>query len=246
MAATGTTSSITVRGNELKDNFWNGLLVFSAGAFVHDSWTVTGNTVADNGFVGIELTNAENSEITDNTLDDNGFAGIVVQARNTIPDSGERGIESLLVARNTVSGSPRGIYLLALASGPLDPFPPIVGAQSRLSVVNVHDNTVSEATDGILVIGFEGGTITEVNVHHNTVTASNIGIRVTTFGTPGSADDNEIHHNGVTSTGTNAITLETGTSDNKVHHNSLLATSSVTGDDAVGEGGTGNRIFRNA
>ncbi len=247
------TSDITVRDNKLLDNFWNGVLVGSEGSsFVHDSWIVIDNTVEDNVFVGIELTNAGNSEITDNTLDDNGFAGIVVQARNTIPNSGlfiHPG--EVEVVGNTVSDSPSGIYLIALASQPLPPFPAILAARSVLKGVLVEENEVTGATDGIRLVGFVDGTIRNINVNDNTVTASSIGIRVTTFSSfvpGGSADNNNIHHNSVTSTGTWAITLEAGASINKVHHNSLVSNGGVnTGDSAVdiSDPGAGNKVFNN-
>ena len=63
VAAFGTTDNIIVKQNYIHDNFWNGILVFSEGDFVHDSWVVQKNTVKANGFVNIELTNCNSCTI---------------------------------------------------------------------------------------------------------------------------------------------------------------------------------------
>ena len=243
------TSDIAVRDNKLLDNFWNGVLVGSEGSKIHSDWVVKNNLVEGNGFVGIELTNAEHSKIADNIVNSSGFAGIVVQARNTIPDSGLVTIEGVLVAGNTVSDSPRGIYVLALASEPVPPFDPITAAQSLLSGLNVKDNDISAiSSEGIRILGFLGGEVRNSNFHHNTIDSDDFGIKVmggVSFSVSGGASvDNNIHHNDVTSGGQFAVTLDADTSGNKVHHNSLTA-DVETGDDAVDDGGT-NKVFKNS
>ena len=251
VAASGTTSGISIRNNNIHDNFWNGVLVFSAGNFVHNDWKVKNNLVTDNGFIGIELTNTGDSLVTNNVVDDNVFAGILVQARNTIPNSGlftHPG--AVQVMRNTVSDSDRCIYILSLASGPLTPFPPIAGAQSSLSGVQVKNNKISDCREGIRLLGFSGGTLSNTKVHTNTIATNTdttaIGIRVTTLGAGGLTEKSDIHHNGVTSAGNFAVTLEVGTDQNKVRQNTLLATNSAfTGNTAVDDLGTNNQIFKN-
>ena len=251
VAAFGTTSDITIRNNDIHSNFWNGILVFSEGDFVHNKWKVNNNEVDDNGFVGIELTNTGGSFVTNNLVDDNVFAGIVIQARNGIASSGLFTHPGAVhVVGNTVSDSDRCIYILSLASGPLDPFDPIVGAQSSLSGVQVKNNDISDCREGIRLLGFSGGTLSNTKIHSNTIVTntdtSAIGIRVTTLGAGGLTEKSDIHHNDVTSAGDFAVTLEAGTDQNKVRQNTLLATNSGdTGNDAVDDSGTNNQIFKN-
>ena len=251
VAASGTTSGISIKNNHIHDNFWNGVLVFSAGDFVHNDWKVKNNLVEDNDFIGIELTNTGDSLVTNNVVDDNVFAGILVQARNTVANSGSfTHPGAVQVMRNTVSDSDRCIYILSLASGPLDPFDPIVGAQSSLSGVQVKNNDISDCREGIRLLGFSGGTLSNTKIHSNTIVTntdtSAIGIRVTTLGAGGLTEKSDIHHNDVTSAGDFAVTLEAGTDQNKVRQNTLLATNSGdTGNDAVDDSGTNNQIFKN-
>ncbi|MCH7710416.1 MAG: hypothetical protein IH903_02135 [Proteobacteria bacterium] len=176
------TSNIAVKNNDLHDNFWNGILVGSEGAQTHTGWAVHRNTVEFNGFVQIELTNCNSCSIHRNTIDARGTfgqMGIVVQARNTVPDSGLVTIEGVSVKNNTVDTDRRGVFLLALASGPLSPFPPIIGAQSVLEGVSVVGNTITVIGDGVfvfdssanevavLVWGFAAGTVIDANIVRN-------------------------------------------------------------------------------
>ncbi len=166
------TDSITVRNNYLHDNDYNGILVGSEGGFTHTDWKVEGNTVADNGFVGIELTNCDECTIEKNTVTGDGFAGIVIQARNTIPDSGSIAVSDVKVEENTVSGGLFGIYVLALASQPLPPFDPIDAATVLFEEVKVEKNEVDGSTYGILVWSFEDGTVDTAKIEENDVSGS--------------------------------------------------------------------------
>jgi len=144
VAASGTTSDITIKNNVLDDNKWNGVLVFSEGDFVHDDWEVKDNTVENNGFVGIELTNCNKCEITDNDVHGHGFADIIVQIRNTIPASGLLTIKDVEVKGNTVGDSGRGIEILSF-TGDLS-FNPISGASTLGEEISIKDNTVTDST----------------------------------------------------------------------------------------------------
>ena len=250
VAASGTTSDIKIEKNNIHDNFWNGILVFSAGDFEHDNWEVEKNDVTDNGFVGIELTNTGESSVSKNDVKDNDI-GIVIQARNTIAGSGlftHPGDVSVI--KNTVSGSFRNIYILSLASGPLDPFPPIVGAQTSLSGVVVEKNEISDCQECIWLLGFGGGTLSETEVVKNTIVtnsdAAAIGIRAPSFGS-GLTEKSNIEKNDITAAGNWAIILA-GADDNEVLKNTLLATNPApdrTGDDAVLDNGVNNQLIKN-
>ena len=157
------TSNITVRNNYMHDNSWSAILVGSEGAETHSGWAVHHNILKDNATLffsaQLELTNCNGCSIHHNTID-GGVIGILVQARNTVPDSGLVPIQGVSVKRNKVGeiGKPDiGVYLLSLASGPLDPFPPIVGAQSKLQAVSVGSNNIESDGLGVLVWGFLGG-----------------------------------------------------------------------------------------
>lgn len=140
------TSGITVRNNNLLDNFWNGILVGSNGGEIHEKWVVEDNVVDGHGFVGIELTNCDHCEIHGNDVDNSGFAGIVLKAGNIVPGTGLITIEDVKVVGNTVDDSGKyGIYILSFQGIPGDPFDPITGAQSLLTTVTVEHNTITDS-----------------------------------------------------------------------------------------------------
>ena len=186
LAANGNTSNITVKDNYLHDNFWNGLLVFSNGVPAnHTNWTVEENTVASNGFVNIELTNCDGCKVKENIVTgSSGFAGILIQARNTVASNPQVTVSNVVVEENEVSSVGRGIYLLALGSGPLPPFPAIVNGGALLQNVVVEDNEVEDAgITGIQVVAFGAGTVNQTTVEENEVEDSGTyGIRTTDFG----------------------------------------------------------------
>lgn len=184
------TSNITVEGNYMHDNNYSAILVGSEGTQTHTGWAVHNNTVTDNAteFFSpqIELTNCNGCSIHRNTVS-GGAIGILVQARNTVPDSGLVELHGVSVKNNTVSsttpldGSPTvGVYVLSLASGPVDPFPPIVGAQANLQSVSLARNSVS-GERAVQVLGFLGGQVINPTVVRNELSCTgglDIGIRL--------------------------------------------------------------------
>jgi parallel beta-helix repeat protein len=141
------TSNITIRNNIMANFSWNAVLVGSEGGFVHDNWMVKNNTVTNATFIGIELTNSEDSTIMKNDVD-GGFIGIAVQARSTSTTgvgSYNIAIDGVHVLHNTVdNASYAGIYVLSFTGHPTN-FTPITGASSLLSSVNVSHNTVTDS-----------------------------------------------------------------------------------------------------
>ena len=116
-----------------------------------------------------------------------GFAGILIQARNTVPDSGLVTVSKVVVEENDVSDTDRGIYLLALASQPLPPFDPITGANALPKKVKVEENKVDDSgIYGIRVLGFGGngtGTIKRCKLEENEVSnTGDIGIYLQVIG----------------------------------------------------------------
>ena len=140
------TSNIVVRNNDMHDNGWNGVLVGSEGGNgkIHSNWMVRNNDVQDNDFVGIELTNCNSCGIMKNDVGGS-FLGIVVQARNTIADTGQVAINGVRVLHNTVDSSVIGIYVLSLTSHPTL-FIPITGASTLLTSVSISHNTLTDNT----------------------------------------------------------------------------------------------------
>ena len=168
-----TTSNINVRNNQFLNNTYNGILVGSEGGYIHTNWTVRSNVVTGNGFAGIELTNVQDSEIRGNTVA-GGTVGILVQARNTVADSGMVTVSGVRVMGNTVSGAVwTGVYILAMASGPTEPFDPIGGAWATLEGVMFQGNSVdqSDAGWGAWVYGYLEGYIDNARVIRNTFTS---------------------------------------------------------------------------
>ncbi len=153
------TSNIVVRRNNMHDNNYSAILVGSEGAQMHTGWAVHGNIATNNatGFFSaqIELTNCSGCSIHRNNVT-GGIIGILVQGRNTIPDSGLVETQGVSVKNNVVD-SDIGVYILGLASGPLDPFPPIVGAQADLLDVTLVGNQITSGASW--VYGYLGGQI---------------------------------------------------------------------------------------
>lgn len=204
VAANGNTSNITIKDNNLHDNFWNGLLVFSNGVPTnHTNWTVEENTATDNGEIGIELTNCSGCVAKENEVSGSGRAGIVIQARNTVSSNPGVTVSNVLVEENEVFGSgAEGIFVLALGSGPLSPFPPISNGGAVLNVV-VKENEVDNAgVTGIRVLGFGNGTVTASQVLENEVEDSGTwGIRVQEL-SGGGAGGNTLSENEAEGSGT--------------------------------------------
>ena len=154
-----TTSNIEVLNNQFLSNAYNGILVGSEdGGYIHTNWMVKNNRVEDNGFAGIELTNAQSSTIMRNDID-GGVFGIVVQARNTVVGSGLVTIDGVHVLHNTVDNAAAyGIYVLSYTGVQTDPFDPITGASILLTSVSVSHNTVTDSGGaGILFWAYNEG-----------------------------------------------------------------------------------------
>ncbi len=171
------TSNIKVRNNQFLDNVYNGILVGSEGGYIHTNWAVHRNVAIGNGFAGIELTNSSGSSINRNEVSGS-LIGIVVQARNTRPDSGLIVIEGINLNNNKVDGSSYGIYVLGLASQPTPPFDPIDAAQAELRDVTLVGNqfTGTETGYGALVWGFLDGKVTNPSLVRNSFTDFDLGI----------------------------------------------------------------------
>lgn len=172
------TSNIIIQNNVMHDNSWNAVLVGNEGQGLHIGWKIRNNTVYDNGFYGLELTNAQDSEIRGNSVR-GGWTGILVQARNTIPNSGTITVSNIRVMRNTVSDAGIGTYILAMASGPTPPFPPITGAWVILEDVMFTGNQVNGSSGtGVWVYGYLGGHVTNARVIHNAFTDFDLGVGI--------------------------------------------------------------------
>ncbi len=176
------TSNITVRNNNMHDNNYSAILVGSEGAQTHSGWAVHNNTATDNSTAffsaQIELTNCNGCSIHRNTVD-GGAIGILVQGRNTVPDSGLVEIKGVSVKRNKIGDTLApgiGVYLLALASQPVPPFDPIDAAQSALHDVSVGSNTINSPL-GAHVLGFlDGDIINPALVRNDFVCSGGTGI----------------------------------------------------------------------
>lgn len=172
------TNNITVRKNNMHDNTWNGVLVGSEGAQTHTGWAVHDNMATGNGFAQIELTNCSGCSAHGNTV--SGTIGILVQARNTNPNSGTVEIQGVSVKNNQITsdvgGYKVGVYALGLASD-FD-FNPISGAQGNLKAVSVTGNQITAGRRGILAWGFSGydgsgaGHVINASLVRNTITCS--------------------------------------------------------------------------
>ncbi len=235
VAAAGTTSFISVRDNVLKDNFWNGILVFSEGDFLHNNWDVRDNLVEGNGFVGIELTNTIDSKVRENTVEGNVKAGILIQARNTLGITFSPVVSGVDVEENEVtttgvglSSSFRpGIWFLALESISTGPDFPTGTFAARITDSEIEDNFVHDnELQGILVQAFNpGAVIDDVDVEENEVTGNGgVGIGLI------NVDDSEIEENVATGNVGDDISQDAESTGNEFEDNTC-GTSSDAGID---------------
>jgi len=252
VAAFGITDNIIVKQNYIHSNFWNGILVFSEGDFMHDNWTVEKNTVTDNGFVGIELTNTKDSTIVKNNAVDNSLHGILVQARNTIGSGVSPVVDNISVVGNSVSGTVTsdGIRFLAF-QGSSSTFVGLAGATAVIEDdCEVTKNNVHENASGIRLHSFNVGTLIEDcvvennNVQNNT--GSGIRLLVGGFTGTGAVDSNDVLNNRASDNGGDGINV-TG-DDNVIDDNKAMGN---TGDGidclkAAGNTETGNKTKNNS
>ena len=173
IAASGTTSDILIKNNNIHGNFWNGVLVFSEGDFVHDSWVVQKNTVKANGFVNIELTNCNSCTIMKNVIDgSSSLFGVVIQNRNTILNSGLTAMDGVNVMHNTIDGHTLyGVYVLSF-TGDSGTFATIDGASTLLTSVNVQHNKITDSGSSAAIRYFafnSESTAENARISHNTI-----------------------------------------------------------------------------
>jgi len=228
VAAFGTTDNIIVKQNYIHDNFWNGILVFSEGDFMHDSWTVEKNTATDNGFIGIELTNTLQSTIVRNNAVDNGLHGILVQARNGLTSGETPSVSDIAVVGNNVSGSSSdGIRLLAFQFGD--------NTAEITDDCEVTKNNVHENGSGIRLGSFGDGALIEKCVveNNNVQNNSGEGIRILTRSS-GLVEDNEIVRN--TSSDNSGDGINVTGNENSIDNNKTRDNS----DDGIDCTGTSN------
>lgn len=265
VAAFGTTSDITIKQNHIHDNFWNGILVFSEGDFMHDNWTVEKNTATDNGFIGIELTNTVESAIVRNNAHDNGSHGILVQARNGLNSGETPSVFDIAVVGNNVSGSSSdGIRLLAFQFG--DNTAEITddcevtknnvhenGSGIRLGSFGdgalieecvVENNNVQNNTgDGIRILTRSSGLVEDNTIIRNT-SSDNSGDGINVTGNENSIDNNRTNNNG--GDGINVTGDENDIDDNKSRDNTgdgidcTGSSNSESGNNTKNNGGTDN------
>jgi len=245
VAAAGTTSGITITKNNIHDNFWNGILVFSAGDFMHDNWKVEKNHVADNGFVGIELTNTTESRIVRNNVVDNSLHGILVQARNTIGSGVTPIVFDIVVKGNNVSGTvlSDGIRFLAF-QGDSSTFLGLAGATAEITEdCKVIKNNVHENASGIRLQSFNVGATVELcvvqnnNVQNNT--GSGIRLLASGFTGVGTTDSNDVLRNTASDNGGDGIAVA-GTG-NEINNNKAMENTA----DGIDCTGVSNTELRN-
>jgi parallel beta-helix repeat protein len=152
------TSNITVQNNYIHDNSWDAVMVGSEGDTTHTGWVVRNNTATSNSAYQIELTNCSGCSAQDNTVT-GGTIGILVQARNTTPNSGLVTVRGVSVKNNTVDGAYYGAYIVAEAMQCC--FYPISDAYATLQAVSFTGNHITSSGDaGVasVVVGGKAGT----------------------------------------------------------------------------------------
>ena len=208
---------------------------------MHDNWTVEKNHVADSGFVGIELTNVEESKIVKNSVDDSFFHGILVQARNTIGSSESPVVSGIEVIGNNVHGTVLrdGIRLLAFEGLTGSPFTSVGGTAEISGDCEVTKNNVQNNLRGIRLQAFNvGATIMDCVVENNNV-QDNTGSGITLLATGGTTDSNEVLRNRISNNSGDGIFVEGDI--NSIDNNK----TSNNGGDGIKVTGSGNDIDGN-
>ncbi len=235
------TSDIKISKNNMHDNAWNAVLTGNEGEALHSRWNVRENTVANNGFYNIELTNVKNGLIAKNTVNGPGGGdqaiGILVQARSMYknPDFNYLGcaspLDTIVVNGNNIldnvvsgfkegtSGGGEGIRLLAASS--------TSESQATLRDTKVANNSVSDNDrQGIFVFActncgpptFSGtGVVTHSLIYHNRSRDNGRdGIRLL------DGDKSSVRSNTVDNNVWHGIRLGSGSTKNNVWNNTSI------------------------
>ncbi|MFQ6129168.1 MAG: nitrous oxide reductase family maturation protein NosD [Thermoplasmata archaeon] len=237
------TSDITIEDNVIHSNSWNAILVGNEGTGLHEGWKIEDNVVYGNGFYSVEITNGRDCKIEGNSVV-GGIAGILVQSRNTIPESGMFSSGDIVVEDNEVSEAWYGVYVIALASGPTPPFDPIPGAWSILENVEVSGNEIFDNTYfGLYAWGYLSGLVQdssfiENDVHDNglyhgivlnnaddSIVAENqvYGHGYDGIALYGASSGNEVSENDASNNGRYGISVRGGSSENTISENTALS-----------------------
>jgi len=197
------TSNVNVWSNNMHGFSWNGILVGNSGTGLHSNWSVEGNTIVP-CWIGIELTNTNDSIVEDNTVSGGGcftppddwVIGIMLQARNIAAEggSGSLTMSNVSVQDNTIvalgpATLEYGIYLFSWANG---------GPTATLSNIKVggSGNQLENNTKyGIVLYGAEQGTVDGVNIMDNDILNNDTGIRLAGTSTNVTANLNNISGN---------------------------------------------------
>jgi len=240
------TSNIKIIGNTIHDNSWNAILVGNEGEGLHVGWEIKDNTVYNNDFYNIEITNGKDCVIAGNTVTGPGgiyAVGILVQARNIgygyLGDLPPLEVTSsgIVVANNVVSGFSgdlrTGIYLLACAG---------LGSDRKAFLKDVRvssDNEVYDNRYGIFAWGVVGygapfngiGRVENIRVTDNSV-HDNVWDGIRFLGTY----DSLVSDNSVLSNGRDGIRMSLGSSGNQISDNTALnnARYDLNNDDTAG------------
>lgn len=163
------TSSVTVEDNYMHDLGWNGILVGNEGQGLHTNWEVSKNIVTADAY-GIELTNANNSEISDNQVtvnSTNWSSAVFMNSYNFVGT----GISSNgnLIQRNTitVTGSTpgTGIVLTSYQTGS--------GSSASLANVNIADNNISSSGGAVVAFPSNGAETRNISIENNNIQITN-------------------------------------------------------------------------
>ena len=170
------TSNVNVWNNNMHDFGWNAVLVGNSGRALHDNWSVIGNTISGNGWVGVELTNTSNSLISDNTIANNGVSdlgvcwaiGIMLQGRNYASEGGAGSVNAtnITVTNNTITNlgtcarpatyGEYGIYVTSQGDSP---------AAAALSNVTIGaGNRIENNSRYGVSVNAAGGSVTGVDI----------------------------------------------------------------------------------
>ena len=206
----------TIESNWIHDNYWNAVLVGNEGTTVHTGWLIKDNVVSGHGFYSIEITNGKDCKIEGNRIM-GGYTGILVQARKTFPSTMTS--SGIKVEDNEISGTTGiGMYIISLASEPLPPFGPVVGAWALLKDVKIEGNNVHDNGQfGIYLWGYLEGVLQDAEVEKNTVTGNGPYHGMVLNNT----DESKVSENEVTGSGMDGIALYGGSAENRISENTV-------------------------
>lgn len=163
------TSNVTIEDNNLHALGWNAILVGNEGQGLHTGWIVRNNIVGSAAY-GIELTNAQNSQVSGNAIvvgPNSWSTGVFINSYNFLGGATSAGANSVSGNAITTSGSTPGTAIVVTA------WQQASGSSATLANLNIEQNNLAGNGGAVIAYSADGALIRNVAVTANHITITN-------------------------------------------------------------------------